>query len=379
MHGADGTGYDTTAATGTNAAVLHFTPGARVCADGEGFLLDAGARVDGYVIDVTRTYPVGASFSPEQQAIFDLVLAAEREGVALCRAGVEWHDIHCAAARTLAQGLIDLGLLRGSVDALLESKAITTFFAHGIGHMVGLGVRDVGGRAVGRDTGRRACGVAVRCDFPLEPGFVMTVEPGLYFIPALLDDAGRRERLAEFVNWEKVDAWRHVGGVRLEDNVLVTDGDPVNLTASIPMQVNGTSSSPPSHERNTASRVTNSASTPLAPRTNSIPRSGPHHMQRGRERVRHRRIACDDRHAAFELGRVAGARIEDVTDAPTGDRPETNRVGRRRHRGGAHRQPPARAVLGERVADHDPAFVGGIRHAQVAADVDHDAAIPHPS
>jgi Xaa-Pro aminopeptidase len=100
--------------------------------------------------------------------------------------------------------------------------------------MVGLGVRDVGGRAPGREEGRKCCGAKVRVDLPIRANFLMTVEPGLYFVPALLDDPERRERFKKAVNWDDLDRWRKVGGIRIEDDVLITGGEPRVLTAQIP-------------------------------------------------------------------------------------------------------------------------------------------------
>ncbi|REJ76731.1 MAG: M24 family metallopeptidase [Acidobacteria bacterium] len=234
-HGADAMGYESIVGVGANSAVLHFAPGRRRAEEGELVLIDAGGAVAGYTSDVTRTYPVGRTFTERQQAIFDLVSRSLRECSDLCRPGIEWHDVHRRAAEILASGLVELGILRGSVDGLLESEAIALFFPHGIGHMVGLGVRDVGGHAPDREPGRKCCGARVRVDLPLEAGFVMTVEPGLYFVPAILDDPERRQRFADAVDWTALEPWRDVGGVRLEDNLVVTEAEPEILTASIPL------------------------------------------------------------------------------------------------------------------------------------------------
>lgn len=233
-HGCEGVGYGSIVGAGTNAAVLHFEPGERVVGDDDVVLIDAGGHIAQYTSDVTRTFHAKGSFNARQKAIYDVVLAAELEGIGLCTVGREWHDVHRACARVLAQGLKDHGLLRGDVDGLLESEAITCFFPHGIGHMVGLYVRDVGGRAPGREEGRKCCGTKVRVDLPLGEGFVMTVEPGIYFVPAILDDGERRGRFRDAVAWDEADRWRGVGGVRIEDNILVTAAGPDNLTKAIP-------------------------------------------------------------------------------------------------------------------------------------------------
>ena len=233
-HGAENVAFGTIVGVGPHAAVLHFQPGERIVNAGDLVLIDAGAEVEGYAGDVTRTYPAEDLFTPKQQAIYDLVLASQHAAIALCRVGTEWHDVHRAAARVLALGLRDLGILRGELDDLLDSEAIALFLPHGIGHMVGLAVRDVGGRAPGREEGKRYCGVRLRVDLPLEADFLMTVEPGLYFVPALLDSKERRERYHHAVAWDTLDSWRSVGGVRIEDNVLVTPDGPRVTTAAIP-------------------------------------------------------------------------------------------------------------------------------------------------
>ncbi len=231
--GATGVGYGTIVGAGSNAAVLHFEPGARVIGENDVVLVDAGGEIDGYTADVTRTFAAAGAFNGRQQAIFDIVLAAQLAAIEGCRVGVEWHDVHRAAARVMATGLRDAGLVRGGDDELLESGAIALFFPHGVGHMVGLSVRDVGGRASGRPEGRMCCGARVRVDLPLAENFLMTVEPGIYFVPAILDDPVRRETHRDRVNWDALGAWRDVGGVRIEDDILVTADGPRVLTAAI--------------------------------------------------------------------------------------------------------------------------------------------------
>jgi Xaa-Pro aminopeptidase len=183
---------------------------------------------------VTRTFPAGNRFTAEQQAVYDVVLAAELAAIEKCRCGVEWHDVHRTAAAELAAGLRHLGILKIGVEEALESEAIALFFPHGIGHMVGLGVRDVGGRAPGREEGRLCCGAKVRVDLPIQTGYLMTTEPGLYFVPAILDDPERQSKFQNAVDWENLARWRKVGGIRIEDNVLITASEPKVITAEIP-------------------------------------------------------------------------------------------------------------------------------------------------
>lgn len=231
--GADAMGYHTIVASGPRAAILHGVPTTRTVSDGEFVLIDAGAATAGYTADVTRTLVCGA-LDGRRRFIYDTVLAAEAAAIAAIKPGVEWHDVHRMAAEVIAQGLCDEGLLACDVASALETGAVSMFFPHGVGHLVGLGVRDVGGRALGREPDRRVCGVRVRVDLPLEPGFIVTVEPGLYFVDAILDLPEFRQKYRDLIRWDAVDAWRGLGGVRIEDDILVTQDGHEVLTEAIP-------------------------------------------------------------------------------------------------------------------------------------------------
>lgn len=236
--GADETGYGSIVGSGNHSAVLHFDPSSRVLQKGECVLIDAGAAMQGYCSDVTRVYPVDGRFSASQKDLYDLVLAAQKGALSLCVPGTEWHAVHRKSAEIITEGLIALGLLRGTVQDLLEQEATRLFFPHGVGHMVGLGVRDVGGRAPGRKP-RQVYGVSVRVDFPLEENQVMTVEPGIYFIDALLDDPSTRMKWKTQVAWDQVDRFRKeskLGGIRIEDDIVVRAGKPEILTEAIPKE-----------------------------------------------------------------------------------------------------------------------------------------------
>ena len=226
-------GYDSILGAGPASIVFHGTPSDRPFEHGEQVLIDMGAEIDLYTADVTRTYAVG-SFSPRHQAIYDVLYATFERCNAMCRHGVEWHDVHRCAAMGIADGLQQLGILTCDAETACESGAIALFFPHGIGHLVGLGVRDGTGQAKGRARGRKCCGIPVRSDFPLEEGFLTTVEPGVYFIPELLDPAETRATHAGEINFGEAEKWYGVGGFRLEDNLLVTSGEPENLTQTIP-------------------------------------------------------------------------------------------------------------------------------------------------
>jgi Xaa-Pro aminopeptidase len=234
-HGADRLAFDTIIASGPNSAVLHFPPTARLLAERELVLIDAGAQYRGYASDVTRTFSVSGELSPPQAAIYELVRAALEEGVELCTPGMPWRDVHLAAARVIGEGLIDLGLLRGAPEDVVEQGAVAAFFPHGLGHLVGLGVRDAGDRLPEFESEDGGPTPALRTNVPLETGFVTTVEPGVYFVPALLGDPEVRRRLSSTVDWERVEKMIGFGGIRLEHNVLVTDSGPEVLTADIPL------------------------------------------------------------------------------------------------------------------------------------------------
>lgn len=238
--GGDCTGYHTIVCAGTNAAVLHFSPSHREIAKGDLVLIDAGAQIDGYTADVSRTYGSDGNLPGEGETkgfaaeLYQVVLAAQKKAVHACRAGTEFRDLHLAAARDMTEGLIELGVLKGSADSLVERDVHAMFFPHGLGHLVGLGVRDASGYLPGRERSKRFGLSALRVDMPLDEGFIITIEPGLYFIPALLNDPKRREAFASDVDWNVVDQNISVGGVRIEDNILVTAGEPDNLTRDIP-------------------------------------------------------------------------------------------------------------------------------------------------
>jgi Xaa-Pro aminopeptidase len=232
--GADAMAYDTIVGAGTNSAVLHFMPTDRPLATGDLVLIDAGADYRQYASDITRTYPVGGQLSAEQAELHAVVHAAERAAIEQCVPGTEWVDVHMTAARVIAEGLVDFGVLRGEPGALVESGAVWLFFPHGIGHMVGLGVRDAAGPLrARRDTPSPIKNL--RINLPLQPGFVVTVEPGIYFVPAMLQHPERRSRHRDTVDWDRVDRMLDFGGIRIEDNVHITPDGHEILTAGVPV------------------------------------------------------------------------------------------------------------------------------------------------
>lgn len=224
--------------------VLHNHSHDQVLAEGDLLLVDSGVvSPQGYASDITRTLPVSGQFTARQQDIYEIVLAAQAEGTAPMAPGVPFVECHLAAARTVARGLTELGLMRGDPAQAVAQGAHALFFPHGLGHMLGLDVHDMealGEDFVGYDHAFRRSsqfGLAgLRMARRLRPGFVMTVEPGIYFIPALIKEWREARRLEEFINYQALEAYLDFGGIRIEDDVLVTDHGHEVLSLAIPKE-----------------------------------------------------------------------------------------------------------------------------------------------
>lgn len=207
--GSTGAAYNSIVAGGANACVLHYIENNQALSDGELLLIDAGAEWQYYAADVTRTFPIGGQFNAEQRALYELVLAAQKASIDAVRPGRTFIEAHDVSVRVLTEGMIDLGLLSGGVEEAIESGSYRQFYMHKTGHWLGLDVHDCG--AYHLEGEWRA----------LEPGMVTTIEPGLYVAP---DD-------------ESVDArWRGIG-VRIEDDILVTENGNENLTSAVPKEI----------------------------------------------------------------------------------------------------------------------------------------------
>ena len=212
---------------------------------GDLLLADVGAETQsGWAADVTRTWPVSEKFSPTQREIYELVLAAQKNCIAKVRAGVEYRDIHLLACRTIAEGLVTLGILRGNPEDLVEMDAHALFFPHGVGHLLGLDVHDmedlgdVAGYEKSRVRSDRFGLCFLRLDRPLRPRMLVTIEPGFYQVPAILNDRKNREKYKEVVNWDMLAKFADVRGIRIEDDVLVTEAGSEVLTAALPKEPN---------------------------------------------------------------------------------------------------------------------------------------------
>ena len=197
--------YEPIVGSGANGCVLHYRSNTAELKDGELLLVDAGCELDGYASDITRTIPVNGRYSAEQRALYEVVLAAQLAAIEKCVPGNHWNDPHDAAVRSITHGLIELGLLRGRLPQLIRDGAYKQWYMHRTGHWLGLDVHDVGDYKVG-DAWR-----------VLEPGMVLTVEPGLYIAP------GSRKAPKEF---------RGIG-IRIEDDIAITRGAPEVLSGSL--------------------------------------------------------------------------------------------------------------------------------------------------
>ena len=208
--------YPSIVGGGDNATILHYNENKDDINEGELVLIDAGCEIDGYASDITRTWPVNGVFTDAQREIYELVLAAEKAAIAACQVGAPWKSFHEASSRVLAQGLIDLGILDCTLDEALGDDLngpYRNYFMHGTGHMLGLDVHDVGGGRQGDDIPEPV----------FTPGMVLTVEPGLYFA-SWRTDVTIPERYSGI-------------GIRIEDNILITDNGPVVLTESCPKEI----------------------------------------------------------------------------------------------------------------------------------------------
>ncbi|MBW4478357.1 MAG: aminopeptidase P family protein [Tolypothrix brevis GSE-NOS-MK-07-07A] len=208
---------------------------------GDLLLADVGAETEmGWAADVTRTWAVSGKFSSTQRDIYDVILAAHDACIAKIRPGVEYEDIHLLACSVIAEGLVNLGIFKGNPEDLVEMDAHALFFPHGIGHLLGLDVHDMedlgdlAGYEEERERSDRFGLSYLRLNRPLRSGMLVTIEPGFYQVPAILNDANLRSKYHHIVNWERLSQFADVRGIRIEDDVLVTTQGSEVLTAALP-------------------------------------------------------------------------------------------------------------------------------------------------
>lgn len=216
LEGAMGPAYPSIVASGDNACILHYIENTRQMQAGDLLLIDAGCAYDYYNADITRTFPVGGQFTAEQRIVYELVLEAQVKAINAVQPGAPFNAFHDVATRTLTEGMVDLGLLVGDVDTLIEEKTHRAFFMHGTGHFLGLDVHDTGILRNPDKTWK-----------PFEAGNVVTVEPGIYISPYYEPAEGQPPI---------EDCWRGIG-IRIEDDVLVTETGHEVLTAAVPKSI----------------------------------------------------------------------------------------------------------------------------------------------
>lgn len=223
-HGALHTAYPTIVASGVNAAFLHYNGVQAKLKPDDLCLIDAGAEFNGYASDITRTIPVSKKFTNKQKHIYRIVLAAQKEAILSARSGVNLKNIQNKTIEVIIEGLISLKILKGKIAQLKSSKAYSLFYPHGVSHMLGLDVHDIFNSS---NTAKQTNKLG---DVTLKEGMVITVEPGIYFNHIVLNDPKIRKKHKNNVNWDLVDSYLDFGGIRIEDNIYITESGNVNLT-----------------------------------------------------------------------------------------------------------------------------------------------------
>ena len=214
-----------------NGQTLHNHDHSNLLKEGRMMVADVGAEAhSNYCSDITRSTPVGGKFNARQKEIYEIVLKANMTTIETLKPGLPYRDYHIAACKVIAQGLKDLGLMKGDIEQAVMEGAHAMFMPHGLGHMMGLDVHDMenmGENLFGYDDEIKRSdqfGLSyLRLGRRLQPGFVLTVEPGIYFIPALIDMWRSKEKFSQYIDYDKVEAYKDFGGIRIEDDVLITE------------------------------------------------------------------------------------------------------------------------------------------------------------
>lgn len=228
----------------THGEVLHNERSDGLLTSGQLLLCDVGAESrQGWASDVTRTWPTRGRFSSTQREVYEVVLSAQRAAIERVAPNVRYREVHLTAGRELARGLLDLGILRGDLTEIVERGVHAVFFPHGVGHLLGLDVHDMedlgdrAGYAPGRRRSNEPALRYLRLDRDLAPGMVVTIEPGFYQIESLLTAAHDDTGLSGFIDWSTLERFADVRGIRIEDDVLVTDSGAEVLSAGAPKSV----------------------------------------------------------------------------------------------------------------------------------------------
>lgn len=217
-------------ASGTAAATLHYIKNDQPLSGKLNILLDAGAEKNCYASDITRTFPINGKFSNESKAIYDIVLQMQLETIQMLRDGIIWDDVHAHAHRVAISGLLKLGILKGDAETLFKNRTSVAFFPHGLGHYLGMDTHDTGGNPNYQDDDKMFRYLRVRGTLPA--GSVITVEPGIYFCRFIIEPYLKDPLHQESIDSKVLEKYWEVGGVRIEDNVLITKEGHVNLTTT---------------------------------------------------------------------------------------------------------------------------------------------------
>ncbi|XP_043488086.1 xaa-Pro dipeptidase isoform X4 [Polistes fuscatus] len=227
--------YTCICGSGHNASILHYghagAPNSKILKDGDMCLFDMGGNYCGYAADITCSFPANGKFTDDQKFIYNAVLKARDAVMNAAKPGVSWTDMHLLANETMLSSLKEGGLLIGNVKEMIESGLNEIFQPHGLGHLMGLDVHDVGGYLPGHPQRSTLAGIRkLRMARTLLAGMVLTIEPGCYFIDCLLDDALANPNQSRFIVREQLERFRGWGGIRIEDDVLITENGVENLT-----------------------------------------------------------------------------------------------------------------------------------------------------
>ncbi|PSR75201.1 putative Xaa-Pro aminopeptidase [Coniella lustricola] len=223
--------YDVIAASGRAAATLHYVRNDQALAGKLNVLLDAGCELDCYASDITRTFPISGKFTPESRAVYDIVLRMQNECIAMLKEGVRWDDVHETAHRIAIDGLLELGILKGDKEEIFASRTSVAFFPHGLGHYLGMDTHDTGGNPNYADQDSMFRYLRKRGTLPA--GAVITVEPGIYFCKFIIEPALKDSATSKYIDESVLEKYWDVGGVRIEDNVVITPTGCDNLTTVI--------------------------------------------------------------------------------------------------------------------------------------------------
>lgn len=228
-----------------NGQILHNHSHENIMKEGQIAVLDSGAETMlGYASDITRAIPVSGKFSEKQKSIYNIVLNSQLKAIEMMKPGIKFKEVHLEAAKVIAAGLKDLNIMKGNIDDAVKEGAHALFFPHGLGHMMGLDVHDMenlGENYIGYNKKVKRSdqfGLAyLRFGKELEQGNVITVEPGCYFIPALIDRWKNENKHSEFINYEKINEFMDFGGIRIEDDIFVTESGHKVLGKVIPKRI----------------------------------------------------------------------------------------------------------------------------------------------